>query len=162
MKEFIPAGRIVNTHGISGEVKIEVWLDSPRYMKLFRRLFVGAAMTECKVVSSRVQKDFLLVRLEGYDDINAAMTLKNEQVSIARSDAALPKGAYFQCDIIGARVYDEHDCEIGILEEIIENPAQPIYVVRGEKEHLIPAVPEFVLSADPEASVLRVRLIPGM
>ncbi len=104
-RDYIEAGRIVNTHGVSGEVKIEVWLDSPAYMKSFKRFFLGER--ELPVESARVQKGFLLCKLRGVDDLNAAMALRERTVSIAREDARLPKGAFFLQDILGARVVDE-------------------------------------------------------
>ncbi|MDO5444698.1 MAG: ribosome maturation factor RimM [Eubacteriales bacterium] len=160
--EFIEAGKIVNTHGIAGAVKVEVWLDSPVFMKKFHRLFVGRSKREYKILSSSVQKSFLLVSFEGVEDINAAMTLRDEIVYISRDDAKLPSGRYFLCDIIGSKVIDDNGDQIGTLEDIWENPAQPIYVVRGEKEYLIPAVPEFILSVDPDQELIRVHLLEGM
>ena len=157
---YIEAGRIVNTHGVAGEVKIEVWLDSPAFMKSFRRLFIGER--ELIVESARVQKGFLLCRLRGVDDLNAAMALKGRTVSIAREDAKLAPGEFFLQDIIGARVLDEQGREIGTLVEILERPASNIYVVRGETEHLIPAVPAFIVNTDPENGIVTVRLIEGM
>ena len=77
-------------------------------------------------------------------------------------DAKLPEGSYFLQDILGARVVDEQGKEIGRLAEVLERPASRIYVVQGETEHLIPAVPEFILKIDAEAGVVTVRLIEGM
>ena len=74
MSRFIPAGKIVNPHGVRGEVKIEVWLDSPAFLAQFPRIFVNGS--EYRLLSSSRQKQFLLARLEGIDDVNAAMTLK--------------------------------------------------------------------------------------
>lgn len=159
-QEYIEAGRIVNTHGVAGEVKIEVWLDSPQFMKRFGRLFIDGA--ERKVSAARAHKNFLLVKLEGVDDVNAAMRLKGRTAYIRREDARLPKGAYFIQDIIGARVVDEQGNEIGRLADVLETPASRVYVVQGETEHLIPAVPEFVMSTDAEAGIITVRLIEGM
>ena len=160
-KAFIEAGRIVNTHGVQGEVRIEVWLDSPQFLKSFKRLYTGAGQ-ELRVVSARVQKDFVIARLEGVDDVNAAMALKNRTVSIRREDAKLPKGAFFLQDILGARVVDEDGNEIGVLRDVMETPASRIYVVEGETEHLIPAVPEFIKNTDAEAGIVTVHLIGGM
>lgn len=159
-QNYIEAGRITNTHGVSGEVKIEVWLDSPAFLKKFDRLFLEGQ--EMKVLSARVHKGFLITKLEGIGDVNAAMALKGKTVYILRTDARLPRGAYFLQDIIGARVQDEQGREIGLLTEVLERPASHIYVVQGAEEHLIPAVPEFILSTDPEAGVITVRLIEGM
>ncbi len=159
-QQYIEAGRIVNTHGIAGEVKIEVWLDSPQFMKKCGRIFAdGKAI---KIESAREHKGFLLTKLEGIDDVNAAMTMKGKSIYIDRADAKLPKGAYFLQDIIGASVIDESGTEIGKLAEIMETPASRIYVVRGEREHLIPAVPEFILKTDAENGIINVHLIEGM
>ena len=156
-KEFIEAGRIVNTHGIAGEVKIEVWLDSPEFMKKFKRIYVQ--QKEMKVLSGRVHKGFLIAKLEGVEDVNTAMTFKGKDVYINRADAKLPKGAFFLQDIIGARVVDEEGREVGILKDIMETPASNIYVVKGESDHLIPAVPEFILKTDIEEGNITVHLI---
>ena len=160
-KEFIEAGRIINTHGVAGEVKIEVWLDSPKFFKSFKSLYLKNG-EELKVVSTKTHKGFIIAKLEGIDDINAAMRLKGKDVSIRRSDAALPRDAFFLQDIIGATVVEENGREVGKLVEIMERPASNIYLVKGEEEHLIPAVPEFIMSTDAEAGIITVRLIEGM
>ena len=159
-QQFIEAGRINNTHGIAGEVKIEVWLDSARVFRTFKRIYIDGK--ETKVVSTRTQKELVIAKLEGYDDVNAAMRLKGKTVYINRDDAALPHGGYFLADIIGARVVDESGAELGTLTEIMETPASRVYVVNGESEHLIPAVPEFILSTDADAGIITVHLIKGM
>ena len=96
------------------------------------------------------------------DDLNAAMALKERVVQIDRADAKLPKGSYFLQDILGASVVDESGAEIGTLTDVLELPGNRVYVVKGETEHLIPAVPEFILNADAEAGRITVRLIEGM
>ena len=159
--EYVLIGRIVNTHGVNGEVKIEVWLDSPQFLKSFKRLYTDAGQ-ELRVLSARVHKGFVIARFEGAEDVNAAMTFKNRTVSIRREDARLPKGAFFLQDIIGARVVDEDGNEVGILTDVMETPASNVYVVKGEAEHLIPAVPEFIKKTDVEAGVVTVHLIEGM
>ncbi|MBQ6275072.1 MAG: 16S rRNA processing protein RimM [Oscillospiraceae bacterium] len=157
---FIEAGRIVNTHGVAGEVKIEVWLDSPQFLRRCGRVFLNGE--EKKLLSGKVQKSFLIAKLEGVEDLNAAMRLKGRTVQIAREDARLPRGAYFIQDILGASVVDEQGKEIGKLVDVLERPASNIYVVQGETEHLIPAVPAFILNTDAEKGVITVRLIEGM
>ena len=159
-KQYIEAGRIVNTHGVAGEVKIEVWLDSPQFLKSFKRCFIDRR--EVKLLSARVHKGFLIVKLEGVEDVNAAMALKGRTVFIDRADARLPKGAFFLQDIIGASVVDESGSEIGKLADVMETPASHVYVVKGETEHLIPAVPEFILSTDADNGIITVHLIEGM
>ena len=160
-KALIEAGRIVNTHGVQGEVKIEVWLDSPRFFKSFKRLVLDSG-EELKVLGAKTHKGFVITRLEGADDVNAAMRLKGKTVSVRREDAALPKGAFFLQDILGAKVVDENGAEIGTLVDVMETPASNIYVIKGESEHLVPAVPEFIKKTDADAGIVTVRLIEGM
>ena len=159
-QSFVDAGKIVNTHGVRGEVRIEVWLDSPALLKRCGRVFLGGE--EKKLLSAREHKGFLIAQFEGVADVNAAQALKNRVVQIARADARLPRGAFFLQDIIGASVVDESGAEVGTLAEVLELPTQRVYVVRGETEHLIPAVPAFILNTDAEAGVITVRLIEGM
>jgi len=159
-EKYIEAGRIVNTHGVRGEVKIQVWLDSPEFLRSFKRLYIDEKCV--KLLSGRVHKGFLIALLEGCEDVNAAMVLKNKTVYIDRSDAKLPRGAYFIQDIIGAAVIDENGNEVGKLTDVMETPASNIYIVKGETEHLIPAVDEFVLKVDANKGEILVHLIEGM
>lgn len=160
MEKYLEAGRITNTHGIKGEVKIEVWVDSPEFLRKFKVLYIDNKPV--KLLAGRTHKGFLLAKLEGFDDVNAAMTLKNKLVFIDRKDAKLPKGSYFLADLMGARVVDEQGNELGELADIMELPASNVYVVRGEREILIPAVPEFIKKTDISAGLVTVRLIDGM
>ena len=160
--KFLEAGQLVNTHGVRGEVKITPWADSPEFLKKIKTLYIGPDKTAYSVLSSRVHAGFLVALLDGVDDINAAMALKGKTVYIDRSDVRLPRGRFFIADLIGARVIDESGAELGTVADVMEAPAQRIYVVRGETEHLIPDVPEFILSVDPEAGLVRVHLIEGM
>jgi len=159
-KRYIEAGQIVNTHGTRGEVKIRPWVDSAEFLETFKTLYLGDRPYEVR--ESSVHKGCLLASLSGVEDVNAAMALKGRTVFIDRQDAALPPGGCFIADIIGARVLDEDGGEVGVLAEVFESPASMIYVVRGQSEHLIPAVPEFIRAVDVENGVITVHLIEGM
>ena len=161
-QRFIEAGRITNTHGVRGELKIEVWLDSPEALGRYPRLFVDGR--KIRLISARVQKQFVIASLEGINDISDGQPLKGKTVYIAREDAQLPPGGYFLQDLYGANVIDEFGKPVGILTEILERPASQIYVVkdRNGEEHLIPAIPEFVRGVDADEGLITVRLIEGM
>ena len=161
MKErFIEAGEVVNTHGVRGEVKIIPWTDSAEFLAAIRTLYIDGRAG--KVRAARVHKGTGLAALEGLEDVNAARRLKGRRVFIDRADAKLPEGGYFIQDIIGAEVVTEDGESIGALAEVIDAPASMIYVVRGDRERLIPAVPEFILKTDADAGLITVRLIEGM
>lgn len=159
-EKYLEAGKIVNTHGVRGEVKIMPWADSPEFLQKIKTLYVGGEAV--KVTASRVHKGAVLAKLEGVDDVNAAMALKNKVVHISRKDVKLPRGSFFIADIIGARVVTEDGTELGTLADVMEMPAQNIYLVKGEREIMIPAVEEFILKTDVKNGVITVRLIEGM
>ena len=157
---FLEAGKIVNTFGIRGEVKLQPWCDSAEFLRQFKALYYDGQRRE--VASARVHKDMLILRFAGCEDVNAAMALKNKIVYFAREDAKLPEGRFFIADLLGAAVIDESGQEVGKLTDVLDMPAGQIYVVQGETEHTIPAVPEFILDIDTEAGVIRVHMIEGM
>lgn len=157
---FVEAGEVVNTHGVRGEVKILPWVDSPEFLLKFKTLYLEE--TPLRVRSARVHKGCVIAALEGVEDVNAAMALKGKVLCLAKADARLPKGSFFLADLLGARVVTEDGTPVGVLEDVMDLPGNRVYVVRGETEHLIPAVPEFILRTDVEAGLVTVRLIEGM
>ena len=160
MNKYLEAGIIVNTHGIRGEVKIQPWADNAEFLKEFRYLYIDEKPYE--LLSGKVHKNCLIAEFKGVSGVNEAMVLKNKIVSIDRCDAKLPKGAFFISDLIGATVVDESKKELGKLTDVLELPASNVYVVTGEREILIPAVPQFVIKTDVNAGLITVRLIDGM
>lgn len=157
---YLEAGKILNTFGVRGEVKLDPWCDSAEFLKPLKTLYIDGAPRA--VASSRVHKGMLIVRFADVEDVNGAMLLKNKIVYFARSDVHLPKGRHFVADLLGAVVVDEQGAEIGKLTEVLDMPAGQVYVVQGETEHTIPAVPEFILDIDADGKVIRVHLIEGM
>ena len=158
-KEFLEAGKIVNTHGVRGEVRITPWADSADFLRRFHVFYIDGAPV--KVLRSRVHKTQLIAALEGIDDVSAAMALKNKVISIRREDARLPEGRYFVQDLLGLPVRTDAGDEIGALADILDLPQGQVYVVKGEREILIPDVPDFILDVNPETG-LTVHLIEGM
>lgn len=162
-KLYLEAGKIVNTHGLLGEVKILPWADSAAFLQGFSRFYLNGE--PISVLSARVHKNCLIARLEGVDTVAAAQGLKNQIVSIARADANLPPGDFFIQDILGLPVQDEQGVQIGILQEILPAPGADVYVVahdNGAGTHMIPDVSDFMLEKNLEAGFIRVRLIEGM
>lgn len=157
---YLEAGKIINTFGVRGEVKLDPWCDSAEFLKPLKTLYIDGAQRA--VASSRVHKGMLIVRFADVEDVNGAMLLKNKIVYFARSDVRLPKGRHFVADLLGAAVVDEQGTEIGKLTEVLDMPAGQVYVVQGETEHTIPAVPEFILDIDADETTIRVHLIEGM
>ena len=73
---YSEAGRITSTHGVRGEVKIEVWLDTLEDLKRYRRIFIDGQ--ERKLLSVRLQNRFVVAKLDQMDDVNAAQPFKGK------------------------------------------------------------------------------------
>lgn len=158
---FLEVGQIVNTHGVRGEVKVVPWCDSPQFLCQFDTLYLNGQ--PIRVLAARVHKSNVLLTLEGVSDVNAAMRLKNQILHIDRTGVELPEGRHFIADLIGLQVLDdETGAELGVITEVLTPPAQEVYVVKGEKQYLIPAVDEFVKETNVEGGYVRVHLIEGM
>ena len=160
-KDLLEAGKIVNTHGVRGEVKIQPWADSPEFLMGFGSLFIDGAPV--RLLSSRVHKGCVIAALEGVLDIDAAIRLKNKVVSIDRSEVELEEGQHFVADLVGLDAIDVSSGEkLGNVMEVLSLPANNVYVIKGSREIMVPAVPEFVKGIDMDEGVIKIALIDGM
>ncbi len=158
--DLIETGRIVNTHGLRGEVKIEPWADSPEAFCVFRRLFLEGA--EHAVERSRVQKRFVIAKLAGVDSIEDAEKLRGRVVFVPREDIALEEGGYLLTDLIGCSAFDQDGKRLGNVTDILTPPGGEVLEIRGQREILVPLNGEFLLDADVEGRTVTVRLLEGM
>lgn len=160
--EYIPVGQIVNAHGIKGEVKLNPMGFDPEFVADFDVLYIGGKRTEVK--SARVHKSVVLLTLPGVNDMDAALALKGKTVTICRDDVEVPEGYYFDEEIEGMTVVDcATDAVIGKVKRVLTYPAHKIYEVKGDREYLIPAVPEvFIESVDLDSEIIRVHLMKGL
>lgn len=158
---FLEAGKIINTHGIRGEVRIQPWADSPGFLAGFECFFIDGK--QVNVRAARVHKSYLIAALDGVDDIDTAIALKNKIVCIDRSDAQLEDGRHFIADLIGLRALDAVTGEeLGLVSDVLSLPANTVYVIRGDREILVPAVPDFIDEIDIAGGSIKLRLIEGM
>lgn len=160
--EFITAGRIVNAHGVRGEVKLlPQGVDTDILMECKVLYMDGRPVTPS---ARRVHKGCLLLSLPGVEDMDAALALKGKSVSIRRSDVRLPEGVYFDGEIVGLTARDAATGEeLGQVEEVLDYPAHKIYAVRGGKdEYLIPAVPAFIAAVDLEGGAIDIHMLEGL
>ena len=162
--EFLEVGKITSTHGIMGEVRVQPWADSPDYLCRFDTLYVGSSHWPFKVERARVHKNMVILKLEGVTDVHGAVAMRNEVLSIARKDANLPQGHFFLADLVDLEVREAgSDRVLGRLKEVLTLPANNVYVVQGgERELLIPAVPEFVTETNVDDGYIVVRLMEGL
>jgi len=160
-EKLLDAGKIVNTHGVRGEVKIQPWADTPDFLLGFKQLYIDGVPV--KVLSARVHKGCVITALDGVSDIEGSIRLKNKTVAINREEVQLEDGRYFVADLVGLNAVDAGTGgSIGTVEDILALPANNVYVIRGEREILVPAVPDFVEEINLSEGYIRLNLIDGM
>lgn len=155
--QFLEAGQIVTTHGVHGEMKILPWADGPDFLLDFNRVRIEGK--DFKVESCRIQKNCNLLKLEGIDTMEAAQAMHGKTLQIYREDA--DPDIIFAAELIGMEVFQD-EVQIGKLTDVLDYPGNKVYVVKGEKEYMIPAVKAFVLSIDMDQNRMQVKLIEGM
>ncbi len=155
--QYIEAGEIVTTHGIRGEVKVLCWLDDPEMLCEFDRCRIDGR--EVIMEQVRVQKTCNLVKLHGIDTMEAAQLLRGKTIELYRED--IDDEVIFAAELVGMEVQCDGKT-IGKVREVLDYPGNKVYVVKGEKEYMIPAVSAFVLDTDMEKNLMQVRLIEGM
>ena len=166
MKEYLEVGQIVSTHGVMGEMKVQLWCDDAAFLSKFKTLYGSEQGTPAwKVRAVRAHKGMALVTLEGVADMDAARALVGTVLHIARKDARLPKGRYFVQDLIGLEVRDAVSGQVyGRVKDLTHSAAQDIYTVQAPdgQLYMFPGVPEFLKKLDPEGGCVLVTPIPGM
>ena len=163
-KEFLEAGKIVTTHGIRGEVKIMPYCDSPELLCEFERLFIGKNHEEIGIERSRVLKNMVIAKLEGVDTPEAAEKLRNKILFMHRDDLELDKNTYFIQDLVGMEVKDaDTDFLYGKISEVMQTGANDVYVIGGsDREYLVPAIPDVVVSTDIDSNIMLIRPLEGL
>ncbi len=155
--QFVEAGEIVNVHGLAGEIKVLPWLDSPEDLVDFDRCRI--ARHDYEIENCRVQKTCCLVKLRGIDTVEDAQKLRGKTVLLYRED--IDDGVIFAAELIGVEVFCDGE-KIGDITEVLDYPGNSVYVVKGEKTYMIPAVKAFILNTDVEGNRMEVKLLEGM
>lgn len=168
MRKYIEIGKIVNTHGVKGTLKVEPWCDSPQVLTGMKKLYFapersGDPFREIRVEKASAQKDRVLLTLAGVTDMDAAMALKNTLLYADRDDIPLAEGSFLIDDLKGLAVIDAADGHsYGTLHDVIQGVGNDLYEIQTAKGMvLIPAVKEFIKEIDLSIGI-RIAPIRGM
>lgn len=169
MTEFLNVGKIVNTHGIRGEVRVISQTDFPeeRYRKgqrltLFRE---NKAPLELTVAGHRKHKNFDLLTFEGYPTINDVEPLRDGILKVSKDELSeLTENEYYYHEIIGLTVIDEQARELGKIKEILSPGANDVWVVqrKGKKDALIPYIESVVRQIDLDKGEVHIEIPEGL
>lgn len=159
----IKLGKITAPVGVKGEVRVYPYTDEPTRFSAIKELWVEDKPAIIENV--RYQKNMVVVKLNISPDRNTAELLRNKELFLDRDKLwDVPEDTFFMQDILQSKCISEDGVELGKLTDLIENPAQDIFVITDNEgnEHLIPAVKEFIKSVDDKNKIIVIHLIPGL
>lgn len=165
---YVSIGQIVNTHGISGEVKVKVFSDSiSRFEGMGQVYSVSGADGEDRriltITGLRYQNDMVLLKFQEIETMTEAEKFKNSFLQVPESDLpSLPDGRYYIYQLEGIAVWEKDVC-YGRLTEVMQPGGNDVYVVSdGEREILIPALKTVIKSVDLVNNRMEVELPAGL
>ncbi|QPQ32064.1 ribosome maturation factor RimM [Lysinibacillus sp. JNUCC 51] len=169
--EWFNVGRIVNTHGIRGEVRVLSTTDFEE-----ERFAVGIKLAAFKkddkkptwvtIESMRRHKNFILLTFEGMNNINLVEPFKEGMLKITKdqmTDDLLEENEYFFHEIIGCTIVSEEGETIGAVTDILQTGANDVWVVKGtKKEHYIPYIEDIVKEIDVDEKKIVIHVMEGL
>lgn len=168
MSNYMEIGKIVNTQGIRGDLRIIPTTDDPKRFELLDTVWVESkeGTKEYEIEKVWYHKQFVILKLKGISSINEAEKLKNSIVKIPR-ELALPlgEGEYYIGDLYDLEVYTNDEEYLGKIVDILFTAANDVYVVKKEdskKELLIPVIKQCILEVDLNNRRMTVNLLEGL
>jgi len=169
MPDHFEIGKIVNTQGIKGEVRVFPTTDDPSRFGLLTSVFVsktsGSAPVNMRIERVRFHRNLVIIKFAGVDDMDAAEKLRGQTIMIP-PELALPldAGEYYVRDLYGMTVFTENGEELGTLTDVLSTGANDVYVISqaGQKDLLVPAIGQCIKTVDVENKKMIISLMEGL
>lgn len=167
MQDLYQVGAITQTHGVRGEVKVFPMTDDISRFKNMKDLILdtGKEQMTLEVTSARPQKNLVILKFKGFDNINDVEKYKGCGLYVTKEHRVkCEENEYFIADLIGVTVVTDENETLGELTDVITTGANDVYAVSTEHygEILIPAIRDCILSVDTEKKRMQVHLLDGM
>lgn len=162
--EYIQIGKIVNTHGIRGDVKVLPLTDDTKRFEALEYVFIGDEKLKMNIDKVGYIKGNVLLKFKNYDNINDVEKFKNTDIWVdEKNKVKLPQNTYFIHDIIGLDVYLVDGTCLGKVKDVLQPGANDVYVVKNNgKEYLIPAIKDVVKEVNIDESKIIIEPLEGM
>ena len=164
-KRYLEVGKVVGTHGIKGDIKVQPWCDSPDFLCEFNNLYLDCGEKQVRVLKSRANKNMVIMHIEGIDNIERANFLRNSILYIDRQEAKIDEDTYFIQDIIGMEVVDNSNNNVyGLVTDVIKTGANDVYQVTDSKnkEYMLPVIDDVVKKIDLDGNKVFISPIKGI
>ncbi|HSN94200.1 MAG TPA: ribosome maturation factor RimM [Anaerolineaceae bacterium] len=161
---FLLIGNLGKTHGVHGEMDLQIYTDFPERLKHGKKVYLGQDKKPIVLDTVRPANKVLLVSFEGYNSPEEARLLTNLEVFVKTAEIPpLPDGSYYHHELIGLRVF-EGDIFLGEITEILETGANDVLVVKqtDAPELLLPDIPDVVLDVNLDEGLMRVNVLDGL
>lgn len=165
--QYITIGKIVNTQGHRGEVRVIPLTDFPERFSAMDKAFIelNGQTKLINIEKTYPHKKFIIIKFAGINDMNAAETLKNAKLLIPRDELMpLPEDTFYIFDIVGVGVFTEEGRYLGQVQDVLQTGANDVFIVEGETTRplLIPALKQVVRDVDIEQKKMTVCLPEGL
>lgn len=167
MQKYLEVGKVINTHGVRGEIKVIPLTDDPNRFYDLNEVFVekNNSLIKHKIEGVKLSKNTVILKLSGIDSMDDAEALRNFYLKIDRKDAvSLPEDSFFISDLIDCTVYDLDGQRLGLLKDVLQTGSNDVYLVKNEsgKEILIPALKSVVHKVSVSERSITVAIPEGL
>lgn len=163
---YIQIGKIINTHGIRGQVKVHPLTDDINRFSHLKIVYLGHNKIKARVEEVKYHKNMVILKFEEFNNINEILSYKEDFIYIDEKDKInLPDDHFFIFDIIDCLVFDLKGEKIGVVTQVMQSASNDVYIVKDnvkDKEYMIPAVKEFVVNIDIHNKKIVIDPIEGM
>ena len=165
--DYLEVGKIINTHGLKGEVKVMSWTDFPEDFEKLEYVIAKKRSGEeqLNIKSIKYQKNNLNIKFDGIDSIEQAELYKNTVLTVPKDALGeLPEGVYYIADLIGCTVYETSGNEIGILNDVFSTGSNDVYDIKrnGMKNLYVPIIDGVIEDVDTENKKIIINIPEGM
>ena len=164
--DYTIVGKIINSHGIKGEVKVYPLTHDIERFSTLKIGYLGEDKLKVQIQNVKYHKGIVILKFKEFDDINQILKLKDMDIFVdEESKIVLPKDYYFLYDLIDCQVFDMAGNDLGYISNVIQAASNDVYVVSdipNNKEYLIPVVKQFVKQVDIENKRIVIDPIEGM
>lgn len=165
--DYFNIGKIINTHGIKGAVKIIPLTDEPKRFELLEYVYIDhkRKLQKYTIEDIKYFKNLVIIKFKELEDMTSAEALKESIIKIPREWALpLEDDEYYISDLIGIEVSTDNGEDLGSIKDVIRTGSNDVYVIEAEdkKEILIPALKQCIKKVDMENRTMIVSLLEGL
>jgi len=164
-QDVLVVGQIIKAHGLKGFVEVKAETDNKKRFSLGSKLLLWPPVTEwpyLTIEAVKEKKDRYLLKFAELNSKNEADVVVGHSLVIPAAAGEKPENSFWLHEIVGLQVYTDTGAFLGKVTEVIQTGANDVYVVKNDKEYLLPAIKEVVKEVDVKGQKMVVHLLPGL